>query len=166
MKRSKKIRKIRKSPITKSLNKRSKFKQGYYILKHPEKYRGDPNNVIYRSSWELRFNEFLDNNINVIEWASEELWIPYLKPTDNKIHKYYPDYFVKFLDSNNKVHIEIIEVKPIKQTKPPKKTQNPNTALYEKLTYAVNMSKWSSATKWCSERGIVFRILTERELFL
>lgn len=159
-------RKVRKSPLTRSLNTKSIFKQGYYIPKNPQKYKGDLNNIIYRSSWELRFNEFLDNNENILEWMSEEIWIPYLKPTDNKIHKYYPDYFVKFVDSSNRQHIEIIEVKPASQIKRPRKSKNPKTALYEDLTYAVNLSKWKSATEWCNKRGIKFRLLTEHELFL
>jgi hypothetical protein len=143
------------------------FVQGYYKPLHPEKYLGDVTKIRYMSSWELDFNKFLDNNPKIIGWASEEIQIPYIKPTDGQIHHYYPDYFIKYIDKNNNVIQEIIEIKPEKQTKPPSKKgkKSKATILTEQITYAVNISKWQYATAWCKQRNIKFRVLTESQLY-
>ena len=140
------------------------FKQGYYVLKHPEKYVGDPNKVRYMSSWELDAHKFLDNDPRVIKWSSETIAIPYLKPTDRRVHKYYPDYFVQYRDAKGKIHNEIIEVKPYRETQPPKSKRN-KTRIQEELTYAINLAKWSAAQKYCNKYNIRFRLLTEKEIY-
>lgn len=137
-----------------------RFVQGYYHPKHPEKYIGDLNKIIFRSSWELKFNQFLDSNPNVINWGSESVAIPYIKPTDQRVHKYYPDYFVVYKDKNGIEHREMIEIKPLKQAKLSKRAN-----LYEQVTYAINVAKWESAKRWCDQHGITFRVVTEKELF-
>ena len=65
---------------------KSKFKPSF-----PQKYQGDPNNIICRSSWERRFCNYCDTNPNILRWASEEFSIPYVSPVDNRVHRYYPD---------------------------------------------------------------------------
>ena len=45
-------------------------------IKHPDKYVGDIRNITYRSHWERNVMRWLDQNDNVIEWASEEVSIP------------------------------------------------------------------------------------------
>ena len=140
------------------------FKQGLYKLKHPEKYLGDPNKVRYMSSWELHAHEFLDNDPRVIKWGSEIIPISYLKPTDNRVHKYYPDYYVKYKDRYGKVRQEIIEVKPIRQVRKPR-SRTPRTRLQEDITYSINISKWSACQKFCNKYGLKFRLLTEKEIF-
>lgn len=145
------------------------FKQGVYTLKHPEKYKGDPDKVIYRSSWELQFFSFLDNNTKVLQWSSEEIAIPYLKPTDGRMHKYYPDIFVCYENRNGEIKWELIEIKPIQQTRSPRK--NSKHAIYEQLTYAVNTAKWLAAKAWCEYQSmatgktITFRLVTEVQIF-
>lgn len=137
--------------------------QDYYVPKHPEKYRGDPAKIVFRSSWEYRFCVFLDNNPNVIEWASEEIAIPYLKPTDStpgKIRNYYPDFFMRYKNKNGDLVTELIEIKPATQTKLRK-----NATSNEKVTYAVNIAKWKAAEAYCDKLGIKFRVLTEEQLF-
>lgn len=141
-----------------------KFRQGYYKPKNPEKYRGDVSKIVYRSSWELSFNKFLDNNPNVLEWASEEIVIPYIKPTDNKVHRYFPDYWVKYKNTKGEIIEEVVEVKPSTQTRRTR-SRNPKTRLVEDVTYAINTKKWEAAQKWCEARGIKFRIITEQHLF-
>lgn len=139
------------------------FKQGYYTLKHPEKYIGDASKVVYRSSWELELHSFFDNNSRVLKWASEEIAIQYIKPTDGRIHKYYPDYWVEYVNKEGVVIQEIIECKPLAQTRLPR--GKAKQSLYEQLTLAVNMAKWSAAREWCKQRGMNFRIVTERSVF-
>lgn len=140
----------------------SRFKQGYFTPRNPEKYVGDVTKIRYMSSWEERFARFLDGNANILKWASEPIAIPYLKPTDGKIHKYYPDYWIEYVDKNGEVIQEILEIKPKSQVTP-KNTSK--MSLYEKVQYAVNIAKWDSCIKFCNQRGIKFKILTEDQLF-
>lgn len=140
------------------------FKQDFYIPKHPEKYVGDVHRIFYRSSWELEFNKFLDNNPYVIGWSSEPVAIPYIKPTDNKVHRYFPDYWVKYRNASGDIIEEIIEVKPKSQTRRSRR-RNPKHKLYEDIQFAINTAKWQYAQKWCEERGIKFKIVTEIGIF-
>lgn len=142
------------------------FRQGRFTPKNPEKYNGDVSNIVYRSSWELSTCRFLDNNPNILEWASEEISIPYIKPTDGKIHRYFPDYWVKYRNKSGQIIQELWEVKPENQTKQPttrgkRKTQQ----VYESVTYAVNLAKWNAATLFCNKYGMKFRIVSETNLF-
>ena len=139
------------------------YKQGYYTLKFPEKYLGDPSKVVYRSSWEFELHRFFDNNTRVLAWSSEEIAIPYVKPTDGRIHRYYPDYYIEYIDRNGVIRKEIIELKPIAQTRQPR--SNSKHALYEQATFAVNKAKWQAALVYCKSRGIEFRIATEKSVF-
>lgn len=137
------------------------FRQGYYTPVNPEKYVGDPTKICYRSSWELEVHKFFDNNTRVLRWASEELAIPYIKPTDGKLHKYYPDYWVEYITKDGEIIKEVIELKPLSQTRRPRG----KASLYEHLTLAVNMAKWQAAEVWCKQHGVKFRIITERSVF-
>jgi len=141
------------------------YKQGYYKLTHPEKYRGDISKVRFMSSWELNTHKFLDNNPNVLRWSSEEIAIPYIKPTDGKIHKYYPDYWVMYQNKNGEVIEEIWEVKPSSQVTPSRRGKRPKQQLLESVTHAINLAKWRSAQLYCQKHGYTFRILTEKQLF-
>ena len=80
-------------------------------------------NIIYRSSWELRFLQWCDSNDNIIEYASEEFSIPYLSPLDNRPHRYYPDFLIKVKESGGVIKKYVIEVKPKRQTQEPKRNQ-------------------------------------------
>jgi hypothetical protein len=64
-----------------------KYHQGLFHPQNPEKYKGDSNNIIYRSSWELKFMKYCDRNDKILEWGSEEFFIPYLDPTTNKVRR-------------------------------------------------------------------------------
>lgn len=139
------------------------FQQGYYRPKNPHKYVGDINKIRYMSSYELETHAFFDNNERVLRWASEEIAIPYLKPTDGKLHKYYPDYWVEYVNRDGEIIQEIIEVKPATQTRAPR--SNGKHALYEQLTFAVNAAKWQAAQAFCDSKGWKFRIITERSIF-
>jgi hypothetical protein len=140
--------------------------KGLFTPRHPEKYIGNVKNIRFLSSWELHADQFLDNNPNVIQWSSEGIAIKYIKPTDKKIHKYYPDYWVKYCNKHGEFIQEIWEVKPDAQTKPPKtKGRNKKTQLRESVAYAVNIAKWQACQKFCDKYNIKFRIITENELF-
>ena len=132
---------------------------------HPEKYIGDPNNIVCRSSWERRFCLWCDNNENILKWASEEFSIPYVSPKDNRVHRYYPDYLIEVKETSGKIKKYIVEVKPKKQTLPPKKPSRVTKGyIYESVTYAVNQAKWKAATEFALDNGVEFKIITEDEL--
>ncbi len=132
---------------------------------HPRKYKGDASNIICRSSWERRFCNWCDNNKSILEWGSEEFWIPYLSPIDNRTHRYFPDFIIKVKESTGDVKTYVIEVKPKRQTKPPvKKKRVSKSYIYEMKTYSVNQAKWHAASEWCKDRKIEFKIITENEL--
>jgi hypothetical protein len=137
-----------------------------YRPTYPQKYKGNPNNIICRSSWERRFCHWCDMNENILEWGSEEFSIPYISPIDNRIHKYYPDFIIKFKESSVQIKTYVIEVKPEKQTREPvKKTRVTKSYIYEVTTYAVNQAKWKAANEFCKDRLIEFKIITENDLF-
>jgi len=136
-----------------------------FLPKNPQKYVGNPNNIICRSLWERTFCKYLDENANVIRWSSEELEIPYVSPMDNQIHRYYPDFLFE-VKKENTVETVVVEIKPNKQTKEPTKGQKSNrTYLTEMAQYQINKSKWESANNFCKKNGWKFMILTENHLF-
>jgi hypothetical protein len=139
------------------------FHKRKFIPIFPEKYTGDPTNIIMRSSWETRFASWCDKNPSVLKWSSEETVIPYRCPTDNRIHRYFVDF--KITVSTGKTYI--VEVKPAAQTQPPiypgRQTQRYIT---ESLTFMKNQAKWQAANEFALDRGWEFKIITEKELGL
>ncbi len=126
---------------------------------------GDPNNIICRSSWERVFCNWCDKREDVVKWASEEFSIPYVSPKDNRVHRYYPDYLIEVKETGGKTKKYIVEVKPKKQTLPPKKPQRQTKSfIMETVTYAVNQAKWAAATDFALDNGCEFKIITEDEL--
>ena len=149
------------------MSRDGKYHQGRFHPQNPQKYKGDANNIIYRSSWELRFMQWCDRNENIMEYGSEEFWIPYVSPVDNRVHRYFPDFIIKLKESNEDIKTYVIEVKPKRQTVPPKqKSRVTKSYLYEVQTYAVNQSKWNAADEWCKDRRLEFKVITENELGL
>ena len=139
--------------------------KGKYKVRCPYKYKGDPTKVIYRSLWELKFMRYCDSNINILEWGSEEMYVWYRSPVDNRPHRYFPDFYIKAKESNGQIKKYIIEVKPQKQTKPPSKPKRQTKGyLREAFEYARNQAKWKAANEWCIDRGFEFKVLTENEL--
>ena len=139
--------------------------KGKYKPTYPEKYLGDPTNIIYRSLWERKFCKYCDLNDSIIKWASEEITIPYRSPIDNRIHRYFPDFYIKYRDSNGAIKNSLIEIKPLKQTIPPvKPNRQTKKYLYEAYEYAKNQAKWKVAREFCEDRQWEFKVLTENEL--
>ena len=140
--------------------------KGKYIPKNPQKYKGNPSQIIYRSLWERKFMVYCDKNDKVIEWGSEEVIVPYRSPWDGKIHRYFPDFYIKIEQSSGGVKKFIIEVTPEYQCKQPNKTPKKRTrkCYSEVKTWGINNAKWKSAKDWCANRGMEFKILTEKHL--
>ena len=137
-----------------------------YKPEYPRKYKGDPNNIICRSSWERKFCRWCDLNENILEWGSEEFCIPYRSPVDRRVHRYFPDFIIKVREQTGDVKRYVIDVKPKKQTRPPVQTTKKRTKTYinEVKTYAVNEAKWKAADEWCKDRLLEFKIITEDQL--
>jgi len=137
----------------------SKFAQGPYTVKNPAKYvgKGVPR---YRSGWELSFMIFLDNNNNVMQWASESIQIPYRNPVTGKQSIYIPDFLITYRTRQNTLIAEVIEIKPKKQSIIESKMNN-----RDRMVVAINYAKWDSATKWCNRNGLKFRVITEEDMF-
>ena len=143
----------------------SKTHTGRFRPKNFKKYKGDSTKVYYRSSWERRFMVFCDESPNIVQWSSEELVIPYRSPVDRKVHRYFPDFFIKKVTRDGTIVCEVIEVKPKRQLSPPKKPQRQTKKyLNEVVTYAVNQEKFRAAQEYCRDRKFNFRILTEDHL--
>ena len=142
------------------------YKQGFFKPRFPNKYIGDPTNIVYRSGWEKRVMQSLDENTTIVRWASEEIVIPYISPIDNRPHRYFVDFYVEAKTRDGKVRKMLLEVKPAAQTQPPKSPKR-KTKRYitEVLTYGVNEAKWKAAREFCIDKGWEFHIITEADLF-
>ena len=135
--------------------------KGKYIPKNPQKYKGNPSQIIYRSLWERKFMVYCDRNDKVIEWGSEEVIVPYRSPWDGKIHRYFPDFIVK--TSNNQKYM--IEIKPYRQIDKPKMPKKKTKSyMRESLEYIKNKAKWSAAKSYCEDNGLTFKLITEKDL--
>ena len=146
-----------------ALNKKSRYKNGYYVPVYPDKYIGNPENIIYRSSWEKRVCEWFDLTTSVVYWNSEGLVIPYFYNVDNKFHKYHIDFIAKIKNRQGDVKTYAIEVKPEKEQLPPK-TKNQKRLNTEVPVYLKNQCKWDAAKAFCIEKGMEFLVLNEYDL--
>lgn len=138
----------------------SRFAQGKYNLKHPEKYVGR-RTPTYRSSWEFAFMKFCDENPSIQTWASEAVKIPYKNPFTGKMTIYVPDFFIQYKTKKGKNMVELIEVKPNNQTT----MENAGRSRSNKAHVVLNQAKWSAAHAYCKSKGIKFRIITEKDMF-
>lgn len=139
---------------------------GKYRPKNPKKYVGNSNRIYYRSLWERKFMIYCDFTDSIIEWGSEEVIIPYVSPFDGKVHRYFPDFYIKVRQKGGILKKFIIEVKPKKQCTPPTKKPKKKTRRWysEVKTWGINEAKWKSATKWCEDNNMQFQILNEDHL--
>lgn len=138
---------------------------GFFKPRNPEKYKGDPKNIVYRSSWEAKFMREADANPNIIQWSSEEIVIPYVSPLDNRRHRYFVDFWIKMKKRDGTIREALIEVKPNKQTKPPTPQKKPTKRyLNEVMTWGVNEAKWKAATSYCEAKDWDFLIFDEYAL--
>lgn len=141
------------------MRKRKKFSQGLFEPANPKKYVGTYP-IRYRSSWELVFMNVCDSNPAIKQWASESIKIQYRHPFTGRISIYVPDFLVHYDDKKGKSRVEIIEIKPLKQT-----LKEKARGTRAKMVVAINKAKWSAANQWCKRNGMVFRVMTEMDMF-
>jgi hypothetical protein len=144
----------------------SKYRQGKYRPHNPQKYGGDPSNIVYRSSYELKFMQYCDLTESVNSWKSEEFCIAYRSPIDDKVHRYFPDFFVKYKDKDGNNRTLVVEIKPAKDLKMPETNPKRRTKswAYSVKMWVVNQAKWEACREYCKDRGWEFKVFTEREL--
>ena len=137
-------------------------RKGRYQIINAAKYRGNSNQIIYRSSWEFKFMRWCDTNPSVMEWGSETMIIPYKSPVDNKIHRYFVDFYIKVKDRQSVIGKYLVEIKPEKFTKPPVIPKRQTKRFIDEVfQYGVNQSKWKAADEYCLNHGMKFLVLTE-----
>ena len=148
------------------MSERKQKYKGKFTPENPSKYAGDTSNIIYRSMWERRCMKYFDNNPSILQWASEEVVIPYYDTATKKVRRYFPDFLIKIKDKNGQEKTHLIEVKPSKDMRPPVggMGKKKSTVLYEMKTYQMNRDKFAAARKWCDDRNIIFDIWTEKHL--
>lgn len=146
--------------------KRRKYRQGIFKPKNPEKYVGDVTNIVYRSSWEAKFFYWCDRNPSVLKWCSEEVIIPYFSTADEKMRRYFLDAAITVRTQSGEIKKMLIEIKPEKQTMPPKisKRKKQETMLQEAYDWRVNQDKWEAAKKFAAKMGAEFIVMTEYDL--
>ena len=143
------------------------FHKRIYKPLFPEKYAGDPTNVVMRSSWETRFANWCDKNPAVVKWSSEETVVPYRCPTDDRLHRYFVDFKIQIKNKDGALKTYLIEVKPAKQTQPPVYPgRNTQRYITESMAFIKNQAKWKAAIEYAKDRGYEFKIITEHELGL
>lgn len=148
------------------MKKSDHYIQGIYEVVNKEKYLGTKN-PRYLSSWELEVFKKFDLNKHVLEWGSEIVVVSYWNALKQRKAKYIVDLYVKYENSKGEVIRELVEIKPKKETKKPRnsKSKSRSSMVYETATYVTNQAKWAAATKWAQERGMLFRVITERNIW-
>lgn len=146
------------------------IKQGYFKPANPEKYVGDPNKIIFRSSWEFKFLKWCDQSPTVLKYSSEPVGILYYNPLDKRGHTYYVDFYILSKDNDGREQHWLIEVKPNKYINPPvapDRMTNKQTAnyVYAAKQYIVNQAKFEAAREYAGQKGMKFGIITENFLF-
>jgi len=87
--------------------------------------------------------------------------IPYRHPFTGKNTVYIPDFLIFYVDKNQVQHREVIEIKPSKET-----TMENARSTRDRAAVAVNWAKWSAARAWCQQQGLVFRVVSENDIYV
>ncbi len=137
----------------------SKYSQGKFTIKNPQKYIGKKLPT-YRSSWEFKVMTFFDENPNILQWASEAIHINYTNPFTRKKTIYVPDFLIIYQDKHGNRLGEVIEVKPLKET-----TMEAAKSARDRAAVALNHCKWQAAAAFCEQNGLKFRVINENQIF-
>lgn len=121
--------------------------------------------IQYKSNLERIAFCYADLNPKVQKFSIEPFSIPYVKPLDNQVHRYFVDMFIEFATGDK----FLVEIKPYHETMMPEqpKVKSPNAVLRYKEqveTYLVNQAKWKAASEFAASKGMKFIVLTEKQL--
>ena len=145
----------------------SNYLQGKFKPNNPNKYQGNVNNIVFRSSLELVAFKFCDMNSAIVRWSSEETVIPYISPVDGRAHRYFMDLKVwTRKEGQDELQVTLIEIKPKDQIKQPKKTPTMKESTFNNAmrTWLVNAAKWEATRELCKKNRWKFIIWTEEHL--
>lgn len=143
----------------------TKYMQGFFKPKNPSKYKGNVENIVFRSSLEYKYYRYFDINQSILEWSSEEVVVPYINPIDNRQHRYFIDAFVTIKTKSGEIKKVLIELKPYSQTFEPKPQKRITPQFRRRVAeYLINKSKWIAAEKFAESKGYKFMVLTERDI--
>jgi len=139
--------------------------KGRFKPQHPEKYKGDPSNIIYRSSWEKDVMGWCDKSDNIVSWSSEEKCFWYYDKVTKKNRRYFPDFIID-IKRDYGIETMVIEVKPQSQINGPNPQPKRRTKswMYQVQTYLTNQCKWESMKSVCEDRGWSFKLLSEQDV--
>ena len=167
---------------------KAKSNQGYYKIKNIDKYvGGDPELIIYRSSWEFAFCKYLDMSPSVIRWSSEPIQIPYydrvskleecaklgLNPNDPRnweVKNYNTDFWFQIDKGDGESEKIFVEIKPsykLKKPVPPLKDASLKTQrIFNNAAkeYLINEAKFAALKEWAEKNGAKFYVFTEHTL--
>lgn len=144
----------------------AKYLQGIYKVQNPHKYVGNPNQVVFRSSWEYKFYKKLDTDDRILKWNSERTIIPYQHPVKGTWHRYFVDATMQCRNAAGELKTYLVEIKPMKQTMPPKKPKRLTESYAKSVdTFLVNQAKWEAAREFAKKHNIEFVVITEEQLF-
>ncbi len=140
------------------------LKQGIYKPRNPEKYKGNVNDIVFRSGLELKYFRWFDHNKAVLQWNSESIVVPYVADVDGRTHRYFVDIWAK-IKGKGGVQEYLIEIKPFAFVQEPPQ-QNRKTQSYQRKVYEwiKNRNKWDAADKYAKKQGMKFIILTENDI--
>lgn len=100
-----------------------------------------------------------DTHPEIVQWASEEVVIPYRSLIDGRKHRYFPDFWIKKINND----VTLVEIKPAVQSIPPQRKSKVTKRYIEEVkTWSTNLSKWRAAQEFCDDRGWTFMVLTEK----
>lgn len=140
--------------------------QRRWYPRNPEKYVGDVNNIVARSSWEIKFLNYCDMHPDIVSYASEEIFIHYTDPVAGRVRRYFVDFWLKIRQKDGTIKKYLVEIKPDKFTKPPVQPKRKTKRYIEEaMQYVTNQAKWEAADKVCKDNGMEFIVLTEKHLF-
>lgn len=139
--------------------------QGKFKPTFPEKYVGDINKIVCRSSWEWQVCLYFDNTPEILKWSSEERIVPYWNPIANRMARYFVD-FEFWANTADGIKKFLVEVKPKSQTQEPKRKPSESDITWAERvkTWSVNKAKWEAAVKYAESEGSRFIILTEDQI--
>jgi len=142
------------------MRKKPKYKQGFFKPVHPEKYKGNIDQIIFRSGLELKFFNYMDLNPNILQWSSEEIFVVYCNPYDNKLHRYFIDLWIKTKD-----HEVLVEIKPYSLTIEPKKPKKITKSFLQRVyNYNLYHTKKKYAEIYAKKHNMIFKVFTEKDL--
>lgn len=139
--------------------RKSNWAKGEFTPKNPEKYIGTYP-CIYRSSWELAFMNKCDTHPSIQQWASESIKISYYNPFKRRQTVYIPDFLVHYVNRAGESIVEILEIKPAKQS-----VDNLAKDRNSKAALALNKIKWAAAGQWARKHGMRFRVMKETDMW-